>query len=149
MNRSTKNPIDCRILLVDDNKFGNVARKSLLAEQGFTVEYVLSGEEALEWQGRQAFDLIVTDLKMKAMSGLELIASLRQQANPPLIILLSGLAGCLGLTEETTGADAVLAKSNKEQEHLLRAIRQLLARKTKRKPVQSEKMVHASVARSG
>ena len=146
MSRAPKTVLPTRILLVDDNKFGNVARKTLLTEQGFTVDCVLSGEEALEMYGVQPYELIVTDLKMTGMGGLELIAHLRKLPEPPLIILLSGLAGCLGLTEQTSGADAVLEKSCKEQEQLLREVRQLLAR---RKPVKSERSIKSSVARSG
>ncbi len=146
-----------RILLVDDNHFGNVARKSVLEEQGFLVESVLCGEEALKICKESQFDLVVTDLKMTQMSGLELIARLREKEPCPRLILLSAWAVCLGLTEESSGADAVLAKSNNEQEHLVRAIRQLLARRTVRKPAASEaqpgktmaKNAASHVARSG
>jgi CheY-like chemotaxis protein len=139
----------CRILLADDNHHGNAARKSVLEEEGFTVECALSGEEALKLHLEEPFDLIVTDLKMKRMSGLDLIARLREEEHPPLIILLSGFAACLGLTEESSGADAVLAKSNKEQDQLIRTVKQLLARKVRRKMPGSVTIAKSHVARSG
>lgn len=138
-----------RILLVDDNHYGNAARKTVLEEQGFLVESVLSGEEALAVYEQQRFDVVVTDLKMKEMTGLELIAKLRLSSVRPFLILLSGWAVCLGLTEESSGADAVLPKSNNEQEQLIRTIRQLLARRIRREPASAGKIPRAFVARSG
>jgi CheY-like chemotaxis protein len=138
-----------RILLVDDNPHGNIARKALLEEQGFAVEAVGSGEDALEAFLAGPFDLVVTDLRMKKMDGLQLIRSIRGERPATPIILLSGFAGCMGLTEENTGADAVLAKSSKEEEQLPRAIRQLLARRTQKKPAAAQKRPRSSMARSG
>jgi CheY-like chemotaxis protein len=142
-----------RILLVDDNHHGNAARKAVLQEQGFTVACALSGEEALEAYLCEPFDLVITDLKMKEMDGLQLIAKLRAGGHPARIILLSGFALCLGLTPEGTGADAVLCKSNKEQDQLVFTVRQLLSR-GKRKPAASQQGASqqaskTSVARSG
>ncbi len=138
-----------RILLVDDNHYGNVARKTVLEEQGFLVESVLSGEDALARYVEQHFDVVVTDLKMKKMNGLELIAQLRLLPARPCLILLSGWAVCLGLTEESSGADAVLPKSNHEQEQLIRTVRQLLARRIRREPAAPGKIPRTFVARSG
>ena len=150
MPSSRKAPsLPTRILLVDDNHHGNVARKVVLQEQGYIVECALSGEEALERFLRDPFDLVVTDLKMHKMDGMRLIAELRGSGHSTLIILLSGFALCLGLTEEGTGADAVLPKSNKEEEQLVSTVRQLLARGKRRKPAGSEKAPKASMARSG
>ena len=150
MNTAQKSPAQpARILLVDDNHFGNVARKTVLEEQGFDVASALSGEEGLKLCLEQRFDLVVTDLKMNVMSGLDLIEHLRGMENPPRLILLSGWAVCLGLDEQSSGADAVLAKSNKEQDQLLRTVRQLLARRPGRKPAASQKRSQSSVARSG
>lgn len=138
-----------RILLVDDNRHGNIARKTVLEQQGFYVECALSGEEAIENLSANSFDVVVTDLKMKKMSGLDVIAHVRTDSHPAITILLSGWALGLGMTEESTGADAVLCKSNKEEELLPRTIRQLLARRTKRKLPTSQKSIATSVARSG
>ncbi len=86
---------------------------------------------------------------MKKMDGLELIKHLRASGHTTLIVLLSGFALCLGLTEEGTGADAVLCKSSKEQEQLVSTVRQLFARNRRRKPAASQQALKSSVARSG
>lgn len=138
-----------RILLVNDNPDGNIARKMLLEEQGLAVEAVGSGEDALEVFLAGAFDVVVTDVKFRRTDGLKLIRRIREERPGTAVILLSNVAALMGLNEENTGADAVLAKCHKEEEQLVRTVRQLLARRTLRKPAASQKRARASVARSG
>jgi two-component system, chemotaxis family, sensor kinase CheA len=114
-----------RILLVDDNHLGLVARKMILQEQGYGVDTALSGEEAWELFQKTRFDVVVTDYRMGVMDGLELIRLIRASESPARIVLLSGYVECLGMTEESTGADEVLLKSNKEVQELLRAVKKL------------------------
>jgi len=154
MTRSRKSvPVSARILLVDDNQHGNIARKAFLETLGFTVDVALSGEQAWELCQVAPFDVIVTDLRMDGMDGIALINLVRASGYPAWTVLLSGFAGCLGLTEESTGADAVVCKGAVELEHLQRAILQLLARRTRRKSVNNEKApvtpAPAHVTRSG
>jgi two-component system, chemotaxis family, sensor kinase CheA len=122
------------ILLVDDNTHGLVARGMILRELGHTVETAQSGEEAWDLFLRTPFDLVVTDYRMHRMDGLELIRLIRASGSPARVILLSGFVGCLGMTDAATGADEVIAKSNKEVPELLRAVRKLLQHPPRRKP---------------
>jgi CheY-like chemotaxis protein len=69
----------------------------------------------------------VTDFRMGGMDGVQLIRMIRDSGSPARIVLLSGFAGCLGMTAETSGADEVLVKSNKEVPELLRAVKRLAA----------------------
>ena len=62
---------------------------------------------------------------MSGIDGVELIRRIRATDSPARIILLSGFIGCLGMTEQSTGADELISKSNKEVPELLRAIRKL------------------------
>lgn len=112
-----------RVLLVDDNQFGISARKMILETAGYSVETALSGEEAWEIFQKIQFDVVVTDYRMGGMNGVDLIALMRKSGSAARIILLSGFAGCLGLTEENSGADEVLVKSNTEAQELLRSVR--------------------------
>jgi CheY-like chemotaxis protein len=121
------------ILLVDDNAKGLTARKMILADHGYSVETVLSGEEAWELLQTHPFDIVVTDLRMGGMDGVELIRRIRATDAPTGIVLLSGFIDCLGMTAESTGADETINKSNKEIPELLRAIRKLAARPRRRK----------------
>jgi CheY-like chemotaxis protein len=123
-----------RILLVDDNVRGLTARKMILTDLGYGVETALSGEEAWEIFQVNQFDVVVTDLRMGEMDGMELIRRIRATDAPTGIILLSGFVNCLGLTPESTGADELINKSNKEVPELLRAVRKLAARPRRKKP---------------
>ncbi len=116
----------CTILLVDDNRDGSDARRSVLEQLGFQVTYAGSGEDALQMIDRQPFDLVVTDLIMEPMDGKELISILRNRGFKSPIVLLTGFANMLGLKPETTGADAVLNKSAKEIDEIVRQARRLL-----------------------
>jgi ATP-dependent Lon protease len=126
------------ILLVDDNKLGLSARRSVLEELGHEIETAGNGADALEQFGEGAFDLVVTDYKMPRMDGLELIARLRKVAPDTPVILISGFVDSLGLSEENTGADVVIMKSANEVSHLVRAVSRLLRKKPVKKPAGSE-----------
>jgi CheY-like chemotaxis protein len=131
-----------RILLVDDNPHGLVARKMILQEQGYGVETALSGEEAWEIFRKTPFDVVVTDYRMGAMDGVELIRLIRASESPARIVMLSGFVECLGMTIESTGADELLLKSNREVPELLRVVRKLVSH-TPRKGAVSAKPARA------
>jgi CheY-like chemotaxis protein len=128
-----------KILLVDDVPQGTVARKSVLSSLGHQVETAESGHEALVLLASHPFDLMITDYKMPTMDGLELIRCVRETYPSIRIVLLSALAEMLGFTAQSSGADAVIAKSNTELDELTRTIKNLFARRTGRKPPASQK----------
>jgi two-component system cell cycle response regulator len=123
------------ILLVDDNTHGLVARGMILKELGHTVVTAQSGEEAWEIFQKTQFDIVVTDFRMEpGMDGLNLIRMIRATSSPVRIILLSGFLSCLGIPDAETGADEIIAKSNKEVQELLRAVKKLAHQPPRRKP---------------
>jgi len=126
------------VLLVDDNAVGLAARRLVLEELGYKVTGVTCPVEALAVFGKQPFDLVVTDYKMPKMTGRELIRALRELEPALPIILISGYAETLGLTEKNTGATEVIAKSANEVQHLVRAVSRALALKVARKPPGAE-----------
>jgi len=126
------------ILLVDDNKLGLSARKSVLEELGHHIVTASNGSDALAQFADHKFDLVVTDYRMPRMNGLELIAGLREVAPDLPVILISGFVDSLGLSEENTGADVVIQKSANEVSHLVRAVARLLRKKPVKKPAGSE-----------
>jgi CheY-like chemotaxis protein len=129
------------ILLVDDNRNGLIVRKQLLEEQGYHVVTATDGEEAFELFQPTLFDVVVTDYRMPRMNGIELIRHIRELHREARIILLSGMVEPLGLTEENTGADAVIAKTSNEPAHLMRWVKRLVNRTAARKPARSQKAV--------
>ena len=134
------------ILLVDDNPHGLVARKQLLSDLGYRVTTVLSAEEALVCLENGTFAMVVTDYKMGRMDGVQLITRLRAANSGVKTILLSGYVDILGMTEESTGADAVLNKDAAELPNLLRAVKRLLRAEepVRRKPPSSQRRTAAA-----
>jgi len=128
-----------RILLVDDSKDGLLVRKALLEELGYMVQIANNGEDGLKFFQSFHFDVVVTDYRMPRMNGVELIARIRSLDANARIILLSKVVEPLGLTEETTGADAVISKSSSEPANLQRWVKRLLNRGVPRKPPASQK----------
>jgi CheY-like chemotaxis protein len=136
------------ILLVDDNRQGLIARKSLLQELGYNVSTATNGEEALELFSQQNFDVVVTDFKMPRMDGIELIKRIRGAQAGVRIILLSGFVEPLGLTEQSTGADVVIVKSAGEVGQLTRSVKRMLSQPPARKPAASAEAVARAKARA-
>jgi CheY-like chemotaxis protein len=126
------------VLLVDDNHDGLLVRRALIEEQGIRVQVAKSGEEGLHLFESSHFDVVVTDYRMPRMKGTELIERLRQLDPNVRVILLSTLVEPLGLTEQNTGADVVIAKNSREPVHLVRAVKRLLNRASSRKPPRSQ-----------
>lgn len=138
-----------RILLVDDNGLGLAARKSVLEELGHHITTAAEGREALERFAHEQFDLVITDYRMPRMDGLELIRKIRELDSAAPIILISGYAEALGLTETGTGADVVITKSANEVQHLIRSVNRLLTRTTPRKPVRAQGAKAKAKSQSG
>lgn len=132
--RNSSSSLHARILLVDDNVSGSMARKTVLEELGHKIHMASSGVDALEQFSQQKYDLVVTDYRMPRMDGLELIVRLRKQQPEIRIVLVSGFVDTLGLNEAGTGADAVIQKSANEVTHLVRAVNRLLRKKPAKKP---------------
>jgi CheY-like chemotaxis protein len=126
------------VLLVDDNRDGLLVRRALIEEQGIQVRIAENGEEGLRLFESSHCDVVVTDYRMPRMNGTQLIERLRQLDPNVGVILLSTLVEPLGLTEENTGADAVIAKNSREPVHLVRAVKRLLNRASSRKPPRSQ-----------
>ncbi len=127
------------ILLIDDNHDGLLVRRALLEEAGCRVAIAGNGDEGLKIFNSANFDVVVTDYKMPAMNGAELIAHVRQAKPGTRVILLSGFVEGLGLNEENTGADVVLTKSSNEGTHLVRWVKRLVNPGNARKPPASQK----------
>ncbi|HKA34640.1 MAG TPA: response regulator, partial [Candidatus Binatia bacterium] len=62
-----------RVLIVDDEEHVCTLFKRILQKDGYEVECAPSGEDALAMLERRPFDLVITDLKMPGIDGLELL----------------------------------------------------------------------------
>jgi PAS domain S-box-containing protein len=84
---------NCTVLLVDDDNAVRHAAAIFLREKGFTVFAAANVEEALQVPNLRAVDLLITDIHMGRINGLELAQSMSRR-NPGLgVILTSGSGG--------------------------------------------------------
>src|SRR5450759_1163352 len=79
-----------RVLLVDDNRSGMMARRSVLEELGYATDGTTDPRKALEMFRKEPYDLVVTDFKMPELDGMELIGKLRAEKPGIPVILISG-----------------------------------------------------------
>jgi len=94
-----------RILLIDDEE---VSRQSLgqgVEAMGFTVLHAASAEEGLQVFLEEKVDLVITEIKMPGMDGIELVGHLRQYAANIEVILMTGDAE-MGLVIDSIKAGA-------------------------------------------
>ena len=79
-----------KILVVDDEALvRDIIRKGLSQMGGFNVEVAQSGPEAIEKIEKDVFDLVLTDLKMPGMDGLELLKTIKGTRPEVMVILMT------------------------------------------------------------
>jgi two-component system response regulator PilR (NtrC family) len=79
-----------RILIVDDDTFIRTVVANLLTRHGYDITAASSGEEALQILRGQIFDLMISDVEMVPMNGLELLQKVRASyANMAVVMLTS------------------------------------------------------------
>ena len=81
-----------KILVVDDDSSIRLLVSDVLTDQGLTVSTAASGEEALKRLEEESFDLILLDIMMKGMDGLEVCRRVRDRVECPILFLKIGRA---------------------------------------------------------
>ncbi|MBZ0304953.1 MAG: response regulator, partial [Anaerolineae bacterium] len=69
-----------RILVVDDEGAIRYSITKTLQRVGYQVESAASGEEALEQLEKQEFDVVLTDIRMPGISGVDLLARIKDKS---------------------------------------------------------------------
>jgi CheY-like chemotaxis protein len=115
VDASQKNRTVPFILLADDEEIIRTITKDYLESIGYRVACVANGKEALDFVEAEAPDLVILDMQMPLLDGMEALAQLRRSPNPRIantpVISLSGLVApghrerCLA-----AGANGCLAK---------------------------------------
>ena len=86
----TFNPDSPRILVVDDEKVIREILADFLTMEGYVVHTVEDGAQALEELHKRSYNLVISDLKMPNMGGLELIQKITEESIPVLTVIMTG-----------------------------------------------------------
>ena len=103
-----------KLLLVDDDESCLNALKKILTQMEYAAEFAGSSEEALEILKKEHFPLIITDLDMPGLDGVELCKQIKEKDSKLIVYALSGY-----ITEydtenlEKSGFDGYLSKPAK------------------------------------
>lgn len=129
-----------RLLFVDDDASILLLVYDVLSDAGLNVKTAQSGEEALQILERETFDLVVLDIMMKGISGLEVCRRVRGQVKCPILFLsakddVKDIVKGLGL-----GADDYLTKPFVLEE-LVARIQAHLRRQARTAPLEKKELI--------
>ena len=128
MTDSAAAPVASRILVVDDDDVTLDFVELGLRYEGFEVARALDGHEALRLVERRRMDLVVLDLNLPSLDGVEVCRALRQRDDTPIIMLTARADVDERVAGLEAGADDYLPKPFKFKE-LLARIRAVLRRR--------------------
>ena len=78
-----------RILVVDDEQIIRESLSFILKKEGYSVEEAGNGKDALAKHELNAFDIIITDIEMPEMKGVELLKQIRQRTPQALVVIIT------------------------------------------------------------
>lgn len=107
------------ILLIDDDALMVEALGLLLGDEGYDVATASSGLEALERAGERTFDLVISDVRMAGMDGVQTLTQLRERCPTTRAILITGYASPdIPVRAIKLGVDDYLVKPFDDREFL-------------------------------
>ena len=99
------------ILVVDDEPAVNNNIRKILAKKGYEVDQALTKEEALEKINQRYYRVVLLDLKMPGVKGLELLKAIKEKRPDTMVIIITGYASIETAVETARlGAIDYLAK---------------------------------------
>ena len=117
------------VLVVDDSITTRTLEKSILEAHGYEVRLSVDGRDALYQLRNNPPDIVVSDIEMPHVSGLELVQTMkgdRALASIPVILVTSRADDADREKGLKLGADAYVIKQKFDQNELLRTIRQII-----------------------
>ena len=78
------------VLIVDDEEAIRESLQGVLEDEGYQSAATDNGESCLEMLHKRAFDLVLLDIWLPGMDGLEVLQKIRELENPPEVIIISG-----------------------------------------------------------
>ena len=132
-----------QILLVDDELSIQRAMAPLLRSRGYSVALASTGREALDLFSRERPDLVILDLGLPDMHGIEVCRQVRELADTPILILSARGAEKDKVAALDQGADDYMTKPFGPEELMARV------RATLRRSLGREAVLHGQITRGG
>ena len=82
-----------RILVVDDEENARIGLSRLLSNEGFLIDCVSNGFEALNYLRQQEVDLIISDINMPEMNGITFLKELNKSFPKSNVIIITAYGG--------------------------------------------------------
>ncbi|MFC2173633.1 diguanylate cyclase [Acidobacteriota bacterium] len=79
-----------KILVVDDEETIRTLLENFLADEGYEIDTAASGQEALEFLNTNNYNLVLTDIRMPAPSGIELLKIIKERTPATEVIIFTG-----------------------------------------------------------
>jgi|UniRef100_A0A7C5EL82 ATP-dependent Lon protease len=118
-----------QVLVVDDEEIARQNLEYILRKEGHQVATAANGQEALDQVKGREFDVIITDLKMDRMDGIQLLESVKQIAPHTEVVMVTGYATVSTAVDALRkGAAHYLSKPIKLDE-LRQTVREIIERK--------------------
>lgn len=131
------------ILVVDDDRAFRIATKALLDDAGYTVTLVSNGVEATKKLEESVFDLLLSDLVMGTMGGIELLRHTRSHIPDLPVIMITGFGSVDTAVEAMRmGAVDYLTKPVNNDELLIKIQKVLEARKKEQELTRLREEIH-------
>jgi len=79
-----------RVLVVDDEPIVSESCRRVLAREGYEVDTTESGRDGLDRALRRHFDVVITDLRMPDLNGMDLVRALRTRQPTTAVVVITG-----------------------------------------------------------
>ncbi|MGH9450823.1 MAG: sigma-54-dependent transcriptional regulator [Terriglobia bacterium] len=119
---------DGTILIVDDEGRQREIYRDILLDEGYAAEAAGSGETALRLLEQKRFDLVITDLNLPGMTGIQLLSAI-QQADPTVtVVLITGYPSIQSAIEATRKGVYTYLEKPVDRDRLLEVVGEVFAR---------------------
>jgi CheY-like chemotaxis protein len=110
-HRVQKTPSECSILAVDDDEALRVLLTTILEKEGYRVTTAIDGDQAIEIFQQQPFDLVLLDIMMPTISGLEVLKFIKEKSPSTKVVMLTAYSQLkVAVKTKELGADDFIAK---------------------------------------
>ena len=129
------------ILIVDDEALMCTSLQTLLSHDGYKVEATMTAKDALQLFSRQEFDVVLLDVHMPEMNGLELMDYIKERYPATLVVVITGRASVDSIVASLRKGAFDYLRKPFEQEELIKTVKNALRQKQlaeKRKQAEKE-----------